>query len=282
MGNIINGKQIADEIKESIKNEINTSKIKPGLAVILAGDDPASKIYVNSKAKTANELGIKSDIRLLPANTSKNELIEIIHKLNGDNSIHGILVQLPLPKHINEFDVFCEISPKKDVDGLNPSNMGMFFLGKEPNFYPCTPSGIMALIKSTGIQISGRNAVIIGRSNIVGKPVAQMLMKENATITICHSRTKDIKYFTKQADILVAALGKPTFITKDMVKSGAVIIDVGINRVGGDIFGDVDFENIKDIAGYITPVPGGVGPMTIAMLMKNCLKAAKNVSRETL
>lgn len=275
MGKIIDGKQIASRIKEEIKNEINLRKIKPGLAVVLAGDDTASKIYVNSKAKTANELGIKSDIRIFPGNTTKIELINVIRKLNEDNTIHGILVQLPLPKQINEYDIFSEISPKKDVDGLNPSNMGMFFLGIQPNFYPCTPSGIIELIKSTGIDIAGKNAVVIGRSNIVGKPVAQMLMKENATITICHSKTRDIKYFTKQADILVAALGKSKFITKDMVKSGAIVIDVGINRVGGKIVGDVDFENVKDIAGYITPVPGGVGPMTIAMLMRNCLKVAK-------
>lgn len=275
MSNIINGKQIANEIKEKIKNDINASKIRPGLAVIMVGDNPASQIYINSKAKAANELGIKSDIRIMPECTKQNELIDIIGRLNDDKTIHGILVQLPLPKHINEYDIFCEISPKKDVDGLNPSNMGVFFLGIQPNFYPCTPSGIMELIKSTGIEIKGANAVVIGRSNIVGKPIAHMLMKEDATVTICHSKTKDIKFFTKQADILVAALGKPKFITKDMVKIGAVIIDVGINRVGGKIFGDVDFENVKDMAGYITPVPGGVGPMTIAMLMMNCLKAAK-------
>lgn len=277
MGKIIDGKQIANEIKEKIKKEINASKIKPGLAVILAGDDPASKIYVNSKAKTANELGIKSDIRIIPESTQQNELIDLIQKLNEDKTIHGILVQLPLPKHINEYDIFCEISPKKDVDGLNPSNMGMFFLGKQPNFYPCTPLGIIELIKSTGIEISGKNAVIIGRSNIVGKPVALMLMRENATITICHSRTKDIKFFTKNADILITALGKTKFITADMVKNGTVIIDVGINRTENGIVGDVDFENVKDIAAYITPVPGGVGPMTIAMLMRNCLKAAKAI-----
>lgn len=276
MSNIIDGKSIAKVIKERIKNEILKQGIKPGLAVILVGDNPASQLYVSSKEKAAKELGIKSDIRRMPENTKTDQLIGVIHELNNDNSIHGILVQLPLPKHIDVIDIFGEISPKKDVDGLNPSNIGMLFLGKQPCFYPCTPSGIIELIKSTGIEIRGKNAVVIGRSSIVGKPVAQMLMKEDATITICHSKTKDIKYFTREADILIAAIGKPKFITIDMVKKGAVIIDVGINRVEGKIYGDVDFESVKEIAGYITPVPGGVGPMTIAMLMKNCLNAAKN------
>lgn len=274
MGKIIDGKSIAGAIKDRIKNEIINRGIKPGLAVVLVGGNPASQIYVNSKEKAAIALGIRSDIRRLSEKTTKDDLLKVINELNNDASINGILVQLPLPKHINEFDIFCEISPKKDVDGLNPSNMGAFFLGKQPNFYPCTPSGIMELIKSTGIEIKGKNAVVIGRSNIVGKPIAHMLMKEDATVTICHSKTKDIKFFTREADILIAALGKPEFISADMVKKGAVIIDVGINRTENGIVGDVDFENVKDIAGYITPVPGGVGPMTIAMLMRNCLEAA--------
>lgn len=276
MSNIIDGKGIAMAIKETIKREIIERGITPGLAVVLVGGNPASQIYVNSKEKAAKELGIRSDIRILPASTTKDQLLGVIHDLNRDASIHGILVQLPLPKHIDEFDIFCVITPKKDIDGLNPVNMGTLLLGKVPNFYPCTPAGIMELIRSTGTEIRGKNAVVIGRSNIVGKPIAHLLMKEDATVTICHSKTKDIQCFTKEADILIAALGTPKFVTAGMIKKGAVVIDVGINRGSEGIVGDVDFKNVSDIAGFITPVPGGVGPMTIAMLMRNCLEATKN------
>ncbi|MEK7376958.1 MAG: bifunctional methylenetetrahydrofolate dehydrogenase/methenyltetrahydrofolate cyclohydrolase FolD [Candidatus Margulisiibacteriota bacterium] len=272
MAEILNGKELARQIRLGLSRDLAKISKKPSLAVVLAGDDPGSKVYVNSKEKAATEIGMESVICRLPSKTSQQELIEIVKKLNADNNINGILVQLPLPKHIKEEDVFAVISPKKDVDGLHPMNMGRLLLGQEPYFYPCTPSGIMEMIRYSKIGLKGMNAVIIGRSNIVGKPMAQLLMREHATVTICHSRTKDIKFFTKAADIIVVAIGKPKFLTKDMVKEGAVIIDVGMNRLETGLVGDVDFENVKDVCSYITPVPGGVGPMTIAMLMKNCFE----------
>ena len=277
MVEILNGKERAKQIREALAKDLAKLGKKPGLAVILVGDDPGSKIYVNSKEKAAKEIGINSIIHRLPAATSKKDLIELIHGLNSDKSINGILVQLPLPAglHKDENEILDEITPKKDADGLHPVNMGKLILGQEPYAYSCTPAGIMDLIHSTGVEIKGKNAVVIGRSNIVGKPIAQLLMREHATVTICHSRTKDIKFFTKAADIIVVAIGKPKFLTRDMVKEGAVIIDVGMNRLETGLVGDVDFENVKDLCSYITPVPGGVGPMTIAMLMKNCFESAK-------
>lgn len=275
MVEILNGKELARQIRAEIAKDLAKLSKKPGLAVILVGEDPGSKVYVNSKEKAAAEIGIESVIYRLPSKTSQPELIEIVKKLNADRNINGILVQLPLPKHIKDDEVLAEISPKKDVDGLHPVNMGKLLLGQEPYFYPCTPSGIMEMLRCAKIELKGMNAVVIGRSNIVGKPIAQLLMKEHATVTICHSRTKNIKFFTKAADIIIVAIGKPKFLTKDMVKEGAIVIDVGMNRLETGLAGDVDFENVKDLCSYITPVPGGVGPMTIAMLMKNCFESFK-------
>lgn len=274
MVNIIDGKLIAAGIRKSLAEKIRKDQIKACLAVVLVGDDPASKIYVNSKERAAAELGIKSVVHRLNGGAPQAELAELVQKLNEDDSISGILVQLPLPKHINECDILDIISPKKDVDGLHEVNMGRLLLGREPYHYPCTPAGIMELIRSTKVELKGKNAVVIGRSNIVGKPIAQLLLREHATVTMCHSRTKNIENFAKNADILVVAIGKDRFVNAEMVKEGAIIIDVGMNRTPEGLFGDVDFEKGKNIAGFITPVPGGVGPMTIAMLMKNCVRAA--------
>jgi len=277
MVEIINGKELARQIRLRLSKDLAKLSKKPGLAVILVGEDSGSKVYVNSKEKAAKEIGINSIIHRLPAATTKQELVDLIHKLNIDQSINGILVQLPLPGglHREENEILEEITPKKDADGLHPVNMGKLILGQEPYAYSCTPAGIMEMLHSAKIEIKGKNAVVIGRSNIVGKPIAQLLMREHATVTICHSRTKDIKFFTKAADIVVVAIGKPKFLTKDMVKEGAVVIDVGMNRLESGLVGDVDFENVKDLCSFITPVPGGVGPMTIAMLMKNCFEAFK-------
>ena len=277
MTEIFNGKEMAKRIRLNIAKDLAKLSKKPGLAVILVGEDPGSKVYVNSKEKAAKEIGINSIIHRLPATTSKRELIGLIHQLNSDHNIDGILVQLPLPEdlHKEENEILEEITPKKDADGLHPVNMGKLILGQEPFAYSCTPAGIMEMLHAAKIEIKGKNAVVIGRSNIVGKPIAQLLMREHATVTVCHSRTKDIRFFTKAADIIVVAIGKPKFLTKDMVKEGAVVIDVGMNRLESGLVGDVDFENVKDLCSYITPVPGGVGPMTIAMLMKNCFEAAK-------
>jgi methylenetetrahydrofolate dehydrogenase (NADP+)/methenyltetrahydrofolate cyclohydrolase len=231
-------------------------------------------VYVNSKEKTCQELGFYSEKHVLPENTSQKDLIALVHRLDDESKVHGILVQLPLPKHLDEKAVIEAIDPAKDVDGLHPVNAGKL-LGDQPSFIPCTPKGVVRLIEEAGIPIEGKHAVIVGRSELVGKPVALLLLRKNATVTICHSRTKDLGSITRQADILVAAVGKPRLITKDMVKKGAVVIDVGTSRVDGKLVGDVDFDSVKDIASHITPVPGGVGPMTIAMLMENTLEAAK-------
>jgi len=249
--------------------------IFPGLAVIIVGDDPASRVYVNNKKKACEDLGIYSEEYALPAETTEEELLCLVKKLNNDDSISGILVQLPVPKHIDEKTILDAINPKKDVDAFHPVNVGKIMVG-DFDFVPCTPAGVMELIKESGIDVAGKDCVVVGRSNIVGKPQAMLLLHQNGTVTICHSRTKDLKEKTKNADILVAAVGIPNFIKGDMIKPGAVVIDVGINRIAEKkLVGDVDFEEAEKVAGAITPVPGGVGPMTIAMLMRNTLKAAE-------
>lgn len=277
---LIDGRDLAKKIRESVKNEVINLKqngIVPGLAVVIAGDDPASQIYVNLKKKACEEVGIYSEVHALPTDISQNELLSLIEELNKRADINGILIQHPLPKHLDEKEAFNAIAPEKDADGFNPVNVGKLCLG-EDCLLPCTPAGVMEMLKDNKVEISGKNCVVVGRSNIVGKPLALLLLKENATVTICHSKTVGLKDICKGADILIAAVGRPKFITKDMVKPGAVVIDVGINRLEGTkkIEGDVDFEEIKEIAQLITPVPGGVGPMTIAMLLKNTLKASKN------
>lgn len=275
MFKIIDGKEMAKAIKGLLAEEIKREKIEASLAVVLVGDDPGSKIYVNSKEKDAKEIGINSIVHRLPGNVSQESLANLINSLNADKSIKGILVQLPLPKHLNESEILDLISPKKDVDGLHEVNMGKLLLGKEPYHYPCTPSGIMEMIHSTKTELKGKNAVVIGRSNIVGKPIAQLLLREHVTVTMCHSRTKDLAYFCKNADILVVAIGKTKFVKADLVKEGAIVIDVGMNRTAEGLFGDLDFDDVKNKASFITPVPGGVGPMTRAILMRNCVRAAK-------
>lgn len=272
---LIDGKAISLEIQEQLAKEIQELKNKPGLAVILVGEDPASKVYVSNKEKMCNKLGIKSFVYRLPEGTSEVELLELIDELNNNDEVDGILLQHPVPNHIDEMKVFNEISSKKDVDGFNIINRGKLGVGEDA-FVACTPLGVIEMLNHENIEIEGKHCVIVGRSNIVGKPLYELMLKENATVTVCHSRTKNLKEICKTADILVAALGKPKFITEDMVKDEAVIIDVGINRVDGKLIGDVDFENVSKKASFITPVPGGVGPMTMAMLMKNVLKANRN------
>jgi len=275
---IIDGKQTSAKLRQSIYDkvaELKTKGVNPGLAVIIVGDDPASRTYVNNKKKACAECGIYSEEYALPAETSEKELLELIDVLNGRNDINGILVQLPLPKHISEEKVIFAIDPKKDVDAFHPQNVGAIMTG-DYEFLPCTPAGVMALLEEYGIDVTGKSAVVIGRSNIVGKPQAMLLLHKNATVTICHSRTKDLADVVRQADVVVAAIGKLEFVTKDMIKPGAVVIDVGINRnAEGKLRGDVAFDEVKDVASYITPVPGGVGPMTITMLMQNTLRAAE-------
>ena len=278
MSQIINGKELAKNIKLKLKEEVEELKkaeINPKLAVIMVGDDKASKVYVKNKSKACEEVGVEFEEYLLPANTKMKELLELIEKLNNDVTVHGILVQSPLPEGLDANEAFKTISPKKDVDGFNPINVGKLSLNQDC-FVSCTPFGIIKMLETYNIPIEGANAVIIGRSNIVGKPLAKCLLNKNATVTVCHSKTKNLKEITSKADILVAAIGKPKFVTADMVKEGATVIDVGINRMeDGKLVGDTDFENIKEKVSYITPVPGGVGPMTIAMLMYNVVKAAK-------
>lgn len=278
MAQIIDGKELAKNIRLKLKDEVielKNADINPKLAVIMVGDDKASKVYVKNKSKACEDVGIEYEEYILPAKTKMEELLELIEKLNNDETIHGILVQSPLPKGLDANEAFRAISPKKDVDGFNPINVGKLSLNQDC-FVSCTPYGIIKMLEAYNIEIEGAHAVIIGRSNIVGKPLAQCLLNKNATVTICHSRTKNLKEITKQADILIAAIGKAKFVTEDMVKDGATVIDVGINRMDdGKLLGDTDFENIKDKVSYITPVPGGVGPMTIAMLMHNVVKAAK-------
>ncbi len=287
---LIDGKAIAKEIQEELTREVAELKEKhgvvPGLATVLVGDNPASQTYVRMKQKRSAEVGIHSVGYTLPGDATQEEVEALVRKLNADPTIHGILVQLPLPKHLNEEAVLNAISIEKDVDGFHPINIGRLAMkGRQALFAPCTPAGIIELIDRTGIPIEGKEAVVLGRSNIVGLPVSMLLLKRNATITICHSRTHDLPAVTRRADILVAAVGRPLMVKADWVKPGAVVIDVGINRVddpsrkrGYRLVGDVDFEEVKEVAGWITPVPGGVGPMTIAMLLKNTVTAAKRAA----
>ncbi len=278
MAQLIDGRSISDKIKNNVKIEVENLK-KSGigvcLAVVLVGNDPASKIYVKNKRIACEKVGIVSKEIVLDEKISESELLSVISNLNTDSKINGILVQLPLPKHLNETKVINSIDPLKDVDAFCPVNVGKIMIGK-CDFLPCTPAGVLDLIDSTGVSVCGKNCVVIGRSNIVGKPMAMLLLNRSGTVTVCHSRTKDLKSFTQNADILISAVGISKFVKADMVKPGAIVIDVGINRgENGQICGDVDFEGVKEVAGYITPVPGGVGPMTIAKLMENALKAAK-------
>lgn len=278
---IISGKQVSEEIRGNLRQEVESlvkQGLTPGLAVILVGEDPASQVYVRNKEKACHDLGYYSEVHRLPASTSQEELLTLVEKLNQQADIHGILVQLPLPKHIDEKSVINAIAVEKDVDGFHPVNVGNLVIGDD-SLLPCTPAGVIELIKRTGIEMSGKHAVVIGRSNIVGKPVSLLLQRENATVTMCHSRTANMKEITKQADILVVAIGRANFVDASYVKPGAVVIDVGMNRLdNGKLAGDVDFESVKEISGPITPVPGGVGPMTITMLMHNTLIAAKRLA----
>jgi methylenetetrahydrofolate dehydrogenase (NADP+) / methenyltetrahydrofolate cyclohydrolase len=285
---IISGTEIAKQIREELKIEVADLKAKynlvPGLATVLVGDDPASKVYVGGKEKACHELGLYSERHDIPGNSTEEQVLALVEKLNIDPKIHGILVQIPMPKHINEARVLYAINPKKDVDGFHPVSLGKLMIG-EPDFIPCTPHGVQQLLVRSGVKVDGAEVVVIGRSNIVGKPVANILLQKkpgaNATVTLCHTGTKDIKSHTLKADIIIAAAGKPNTLTADMVKEGVVVIDVGVNEVGKTadgkriLVGDVDFEKVKEKASAITPVPGGVGPMTITMLMLNTVKAAK-------
>lgn len=279
---LLKGKEVAKKTRARLKEEVTKLKeegINPKLAVIMVGDNSASQIYVKNKSKACNEIGIDFDEYLLPESTKQEELLTIIKKLNNEKAINGILLQSPIPKHLDINEAFKTISPEKDVDGFHPTNVGKLVLGQD-TFISCTPYGVMKIFEDYNINLEGKNAVVIGRSNIVGKPMSQCLLNKNATVTICHSKTKKLSEITKQADIIVAAIGKACFVKADMVKEGAIVIDVGINRdEEGKIRGDVDFENVKDKVSYITPVPGGVGPMTIAMLMTNVVKAAKNQNK---
>ena len=274
---ILSGKEMSEGLRKEIAERVERLKekgITPGLAVILVGNDPASEIYVRNKGNGCAETGMYSRTIRMPAETTQEELEAAIEKLNADPAIHGILVQLPLPKHLDEQAALAKILPEKDVDGFHLINAGHMMTGTE-GVVACTPRGALYMIKSTGLNLSGLNAVVIGRSNIVGKPMAMLLLRENCTVTVCHSRTKDLAEHTRRADILVAAVGKAGFVTADMVKPGAVVIDVGINRVDGKVKGDVDFDAVKEVAGWITPVPGGVGKMTITMLLANTVEAAE-------
>ena len=282
MAIIMNGKELAKKIRGNLKIECDSLKakgIKPKLAVVMVGDDSASKIYVREKSKACNEIGIEYEEFILSDEITQDELINLIHKLNEDETVNGILVQSPIPKHLDIEEAFREISYKKDVDGFNPVNIGKLLLNQD-TFISCTPYGIMKMFEEYNIDLEGKNVVIIGRSNIVGKPLMACCLNGHATVTVCHSRTKNLKEKTKNADVLIVAIGKPNFVTADMVKDGAVIIDVGINRdENKKITGDVDFENVKEKASYITPGPGGVGPMTVAMLMNNVIKATINQNK---
>ncbi len=282
MAILIDGKKTSLKLREQIKKEteklVEETGVRPGLAVILVGDDPASAIYVRNKKKACEEVGFQSLEYKLPATSTQEEVLSLIDTLNADENVHGILVQLPVPKHINDKAVIDRISPKKDVDAFSYENVGRIVTG-EFDFVPCTPAGIMALLEEYGIDPSGKQAVVIGRSNIVGKPMGLLLLHKNATVTICHSRTQNLSEVCRGADILVAAVGKAKFVTEDMVKEGAVVIDVGMNRDENGLCGDVDFENVEKKASYITPVPGGVGPMTITLLLQNTLTSAKKASK---
>lgn len=279
---IISGKELSSQIRAELKDQVSSMSkddVLPGLAVVLVGDDPASQVYVNNKEKACKALGMYSEVHRLPASATENELLALVQRLNENNRIHGILVQMPLPDHISEQKVIHAIDPAKDVDGFHPVNVGKLMIGEEA-LTACTPAGIIEMLKRSGIEIAGKRAVVVGRSNIVGKPISMLLLHEHATVTICHSRTPNLAEVTREADILITAVGRPNMITKQFVKPGSVVIDVGINRMpDGKLAGDVDFESVKEIAGYITPVPGGVGPMTITMLMRNTVKAAQAAAR---
>ena len=284
MAEILDGKKVSQKVKDALKEETKAFfekyGIRPGLAVVIVGDDPASRVYVNSKKKACEEIGYYSEEHALSKDTTESELLSLVEKLNGDGKIHGILVQLPLPGHIDEEKIINAISPKKDVDAFHPVNVGKIMIGNF-DFLPCTPAGVMELLNEANIDLTGKNCVVIGRSNIVGKPQAMLLLHKNATVTICHSKTKNLKEIAKNADVLIAAVGRAKMVTADYVKKGAVVIDVGMNRLENKkLAGDVDFDSVKDVASYITPVPGGVGPMTIAMLMKNTFTAAKRAAEE--
>ncbi len=269
----IDGKQISAQIKDELKERVKKEKLEVTLAVIQVGNDPASTVYVGNKKKACEYIGIRSLAYELPEETPEEELLQLIEELNDRDDVNGILVQLPLPAHMDEDKVIRTISPKKDVDGFHPQSVGALSIG-QPGFVSCTPAGVIQLLKRTGVEIDGKECVIVGRSNIVGKPMALLMLRENATVTVCHSHTKDLKEVTKRADILIVAIGKPKFITKECVKEGAVVIDVGIHRgADGKLCGDVDYDDVAPITHAITPVPGGVGPMTIAMLMNNCVEA---------
>ncbi len=278
MATIIDGKAVSAAVRAEVAKEVEELKAKgitPGLAVIIVGDDPASRVYVNNKKKARAEAGIYSEEFALPADTTQEELLALVASLNGRSDINGILCQLPLPKGLSDKDVIEAISPSKDVDAFHAQNVGNIMIG-DYHFLPCTPAGVMELLHRAGVEVAGKRCVVIGRSNIVGKPMAMLLLHENGTVTVCHSRTQDLAAVCREADILVAAVGKAKFVTADMVKPGAAVIDVGMNRdENGKLCGDVDYAAVEPIAGYITPVPGGVGPMTIAMLLKNTLMAAK-------
>ena len=271
---IIDGKKIASTVEEEVRTALGKLPFKPGLVAVRVGSDPASEVYVRNKARKAKELGLAGAELVFDGAMHEHQLLDEIDTLNSDDNIDGILVQLPLPPQIDPKKVIDAIDPAKDVDGFHPINVGLLHLGR-PALVPCTPAGVMRLIASTGTAVAGKRAVVIGRSDIVGKPVAALLLRENATVTICHSRTRDLPEVVREADIIVAAIGKPRFVTADMVKPGAIVIDVGINRIDGKLTGDVDFERVREVASWITPVPGGVGPMTIAMLMKNTVIAAE-------
>ena len=279
MANIIDGKSISVQVRAELKQETEAfaakTGVRPGLAVIIVGSDPASQVYVRNKRRACEEVGYYSEAYELPETTTQDELNALVDKLNADDKIHGILCQLPLPKHLDENEVILRIDPKKDVDAFHPYNVGKIMIG-DYAYLPCTPAGVMVLLERSGIEIAGKECVVVGRSNIVGKPQAMLLLHANGTVTVCHSRTKNLAEVCRRADILVAAIGKADFFTADMIKEGAVVIDVGMNRrADGKLTGDVDFESVAPKASYITPVPGGVGPMTITMLMKNTLTAAK-------
>ncbi len=278
MAAIIDGKAVSAKLRQEMKGEVAALQAKgiaPGLAVVLVGEDPASQVYVRNKIRACEELGIRSQDHRLPADTTQERLLELIGALNNDPAVHGILVQLPLPKQISDQAVIAAIDPKKDVDAFHPQNVGKIVQGNY-DFLPCTPAGVMALLRSTGVPVAGKECVVIGRSNIVGKPMALLMLHEHATVTICHSRTRDLAEVCRRADILIVAIGKARFVTAGMVKEGAVVIDVGMDRdENGKLCGDVDFAGVEPKAGYITPVPGGVGPMTITMLMQNTITAAR-------
>ena len=281
MAILMDGKALAAEKMEELRQRTEALKargVTPGLSVILVGDDPASQVYVRNKGRACEELGFYSRTVRLPEETTQAELETLIDELNADGRVDGILVQLPLPRHLDEAAALRRIRPEKDVDGFHVENAGRLFTGQD-GVVACTPKGILYMLKKSGVPLSGKDAVVIGRSNIVGKPVAMLLLNENCTVTLCHSRTADLAAHTRRADVLVAAVGRPRFVTADMVKPGAAVIDVGINRVDGKVVGDVDFENVEKVAGYISPVPGGVGKMTICMLMENTLEAAEKRSR---